>query len=588
MDSVLSEIKNRFPLVDYVGSKISLKKSGSTYKANCPFHKEKSPSFVVSGNRNIWRCFGACQKGGDLITFVMEWEKCSFLEAVKLLCKEANITLDGILNDETSQKKDRLFEMNRLASQYYNYLLQNHKSGEIAREYLKTRKISDAVVKTFVLGYAPTGWNNLQNFLEKKGYKKSELVEAGLLVENDKGDIYDRFRERIIFPIFDTHGGVVALAGRILQKSDNLSAKYVNSPETPLYQKRATLYGLYQTQKSILEKEEVIVVEGEFDMLTCFSVGLSNVVAIKGSAFTKEQLQILGRYTKRIILALDSDFAGNEASMRAINDALGEDFDVRVVEMTQGKDPDEAIKLNKSVFIKDIEKSVAVYDYIIEYNSKKFVKNADIMEIKRAVDAVLPFIAKIPNPILQTHYLNKLATKFDLKNDDLEKMLKKVRLARYSKFGQMLKPNELKVAKDRLQILTEELLIMILAANDPSEFAIKAMNYLGAELESIDSVISTIITIISNQNNFEIEGVLNALPPQILPRFDDAYLQVDKYPQNQITLPILETLLDELIQIIIKNRLKNSLNDSSLSNSNQNVSKDTQTLIALEKKRSMR
>jgi len=407
MDNPIEEIKRKIDIVDFIGNFVALKKSGRNFKALCPFHQEKTPSFIVSPERQIWHCFGACQEGGDVIKFLMKWENITFYEALKELADKLGIKLKKIdFEDRVWKKKEKLFTINSLAAEFYHYLLTKHKIGEKALDYLKRRKINPKMVDVFTLGYSPSSWDSLLKFLKRKGYAEEEGYEAGLLVKSERGGFYDRFRQRLMFALKDPRGNILGFSGRIFAEEGE--AKYVNTPETPIYHKREALFGINLAKEAIKKHNQAILVEGEFDMISCFQEGINNVVAIKGSAVTREQLMLLKRYTNRLILSLDADLAGEETTKRAIADAENLDFDISVITFDFAKDPDEAIKKDPQKFKKIIQKPMPIYDFIIDFSLKKN-QGKDAFSKKNIGDEVVPFIAEIKNPIVKSYYVKKLA-----------------------------------------------------------------------------------------------------------------------------------------------------------------------------------
>jgi len=297
------QIKEKIDIVEFIQEYVPLKKAGRNFKGLCPFHSEKSPSFYVAPDRQIWHCFGACDEGGDVISFYMKIENVTFPEALTELARRVGMTLTSSYeHDETWKQRSRLYEIHHLASEYYHYVLTKHAIGSAGRDYLTNRAISEKIIKTFMLGYAPSGWRNLLPFLMKKGYHEDEIETAGLIIRGKNG-YYDRFRGRVMFTLKDHRGNIVGFSGRLLSKEAK-EAKYINSPETPLYHKSKVFYGLDVTGKSISEADQAIICEGEFDVLTSFESGISNIVAIKGTALTQDQLKILKRYTNNYYMTL--------------------------------------------------------------------------------------------------------------------------------------------------------------------------------------------------------------------------------------------------------------------------------------------
>lgn len=427
MHDTVEEIKKKLDIVEFIGAFVSLKKAGRNYKGLCPFHQEKSPSFIVSPDRQIWHCFGSCGEGGDAIRFLMKFENLTFPEAVKELAGKLNIPISVTFSSEDAvwKKKEKLFLINRTACDFYHYVLLQSKFGKKARDYLIERNIKNETVKTFELGYAPLSWNSLLRFLYKKKFRNEELLEAGLLIQTEKGSVYDRFRGRMVFPLKDARGNIVGFSGRLLSE-DKKQAKYINTPETYIYHKRETLFGLHLAKESIRIEKNVIVVEGEFDMISPYQSGISNIVAIKGSALTKEQLLLIKRYTNRINLALDSDEAGEEAMKRGIEEAEKMDFELGVITFSDGKDPDDAIQKNPIAFKKAVLSPVPIYDFLISHFQKKYPKD-DAFSKKNIGEAIIPFLIYINNPIVLSYYIKKIAVLLGVDENSIESILRKTK-----------------------------------------------------------------------------------------------------------------------------------------------------------------
>ena len=340
--SDIDEIKTRLNIVDIVSERLTLKKTGRNFKALCPFHAEKTPSFIVSPDRQTFHCFG-CGKGGDILTFVMEFDHVDFTEALETLAERAGVKLERRPADTPEAKlKQKLLEINHLASEYYHYLLVKHAVGEKARDYLKHRGVTDKSIKTFSLWYSPNDWDGLLTYLRKKGYEEKLIETGGLVIRGNRG-YYDRFRGRVMFALKDHRGNVVGFSGRVLDPEAQ-EAKYINTSETPVYTKGKVLYALDVTREAIQKANEAVLMEGELDVISSFQSGIGNVVAIKGSAVTEDHARLLRRFCERLIFALDSDIAGDAAARRGIEIAEKVGFDMRVATMPAGKDPDEAAR----------------------------------------------------------------------------------------------------------------------------------------------------------------------------------------------------------------------------------------------------
>jgi len=407
-ENQIEEVKSKTDIVSIIGEYVELSKSGSNFKGLCPFHQEKTPSFMVSPELQIYKCFG-CSEGGDVFNFLEKYEGMEFGEVLKYLAERANVELTSFSGIEVSQK-DILYEINSLAAKFYNYLLSTHSVGKVALNYLKEeRKISGSSIRKFNIGFAPHGKNVLSNFLiKKKKYKLTDIERSGLIYKARNGKIYDRFAGRIIFPISDHRGNVIALAGRLIPPEIKNAGKYINSPETPIYHKSNSLYGLSITKDFIKQEGFCVVVEGELDLVSSFQTGIKNIVAIKGSSFTEDQARLLGRYTKEVVLALDSDFAGVAASIRGIKILTDNEFEVRVATLGRYKDPDEAAKSNPSFLKEKISKSIPIWDFVIESVVNKYPKNTASGKAKISRE-LAPILAGVDNKIVQEHYINKLS-----------------------------------------------------------------------------------------------------------------------------------------------------------------------------------
>jgi len=424
MRDQIEEVKSAVDLLQIIGERVSLNRAGKSYKGLCPFHSEKTPSFFVTPDIQRYKCFG-CGKTGDVFTFLQEYDSLTFGEALEQLAKRAGITLERKVFSSEDIHRQRLYEVLHLAGEYYHYLLTSHKLGERARAYAKNRGITSATINTFKLGVSLNSWDALQKYLiDKKKYTERELVDAGLILYGSRNSRpYDRFRDRLMFPLTDHQGRVVGFSGRVLDASIK-EAKYINSPETQLYHKSQLLFG-YSILKNIIKKEEeVIVVEGELDALSSYQAGVEHVVAIKGSALTDAQAKLLSRTVKRVVLALDADMAGREATARAIQVVQPYDLNLRVLPLIGGKDPDEIAKDHPKTWREMTKQTISAYHYLIDC---AFVDHDNATgEGKRAITkALLPVLASIGNAVEQAYYIEYAAKKLEIKVDALEMELKK-------------------------------------------------------------------------------------------------------------------------------------------------------------------
>lgn len=409
MDNQVQEIKSRLDIVDIVSDYVELKKAGINYKGVCPFHNEKSPSFFVNQDKQIFHCFG-CNEGGDIYSFLQKIEGINFAESLRILAKRAGVVLERG-NPEVYKKKNRAIEIVYLAVQYYYQSLLKSKSGEIARSYLKERHVTDELIDEFQLGYAPDQWDALFTFLLSRGYRDKEIFDAGLVVQKQKGGYYDRFRNRVMFPIRDVNGDFIGFGARKLSEHDK-GGKYINSPQSMIYDKSKVIYGLSMAKKAIKEHDYVIVVEGYLDVIANHKVGIQNVVASSGIAFTPDQIRLIKRYTKNIYYCFDNDTAGIQALYRATITGFEEGMNVKTIYIPKscGKDADECINNNPSTWKQCIEKARDGLDFFIEISAQNI---SDIRVKAQRIDRLLNMAKYIQNPIEQSHWISKIAQSMD-------------------------------------------------------------------------------------------------------------------------------------------------------------------------------
>jgi len=460
---LIEQIRNSNDIVDVIGSYFPLKKSGANYFALCPFHKEKTPSFCVNPQKQIFYCFG-CHKGGNVITFIMEYENLNFVEAVKRLADRANITLEIEDKPEAGIKrlKEQLFEIHALIAERWHNCLLNEAAGEPAREYLKKRNISEEAIKIFKIGYAPDSWDDTINWGASRGYSPELLEKAGLVIKKEGTDkYYDRFRGRLMFPIWDEQGRVVAFSGRVIS-GDEKTAKYVNSPETPIFTKSRIFYGLDKTKRAILESGFAIVCEGQIDLISCYMGGVRNVVAPQGTAFTAEHAMILKRYTGEVVLCFDSDSAGQDAAVRAFPHLANEGISVKVAFVPSPHDPDSYIKnYGAEEFKKLILNAPGFYDYYLE----KLCADNDVSSDRGKINVVQEFgamLKRTASPVLMEVYRNKLAGRLGLSPQAVADEIKKVKVQSNIATADTETPSEseknLPISKDDLWLLRLALL----------------------------------------------------------------------------------------------------------------------------------
>ncbi len=408
MDNTLQDIKDRLNIADVLSGYIQLKKSGANFKAVCPFHNEKSPSLMVSTQKQIWHCFG-CGEGGDIFGFVMKYENLEFRDALKLLADKAGVKLPSFRPRDKNviDKEEQLYKINDFAARFYHEILIK---GKLAapREYLKKRGLAPLIITQWQIGFAPEGFHTLEQVLVKKKVALSDLVAAGVSAKNERGQIYDRFRGRITFPIFNSVGNIVGFSARILM-DDGKSAKYINSPETAIYNKSKVLFGFNFARTEIRQKDEVIVVEGQMDCIACHQAGFKNVVASSGTALTAEQLTIIGRFTKNVKFCFDADAAGLMATRRAVENALAQGFTIKILSLIGAKDADELIKKDAKEFARQAAAAPLFLDFYIAKQFSDF--NQSISDKKRVEAELLPLLNLLTDPLELDHYLRIVAEK---------------------------------------------------------------------------------------------------------------------------------------------------------------------------------
>lgn len=411
MNNNVDKIKDKIDIVELISSYLRVQKAGVNYKANCPFHNEKTPSFYISPSRQIWHCFG-CSKGGDQFTFVQEAEGADFPEALRILAKRAGVELEQF-DRSFNNAKIRLLEVTELAVKFFEKQLWESKAGQSVQGYLRGRGLHSETAKNFRLGYAPESWEGLSAFLRGCGYRDQEISEAGLSIKRDspRGGFYDRFRSRIMFPIADLNGQVVGFTGRIF--SDKASAdiaKYVNTPQTLLYDKSRILYGLDRAKFNIKRQDRCVVVEGNMDVMMSHQVGAINVVASSGTALTDQHLKIIKRYTANLDLCFDEDSAGRQAMERGITLALRQNFNLNVVTVDDPvcKDPADYVQRFGEKWRERLSHPQSIFAFYLQNALKTFDASSGVGK-KMITEKVLPLLKSIPNRVEQSHWIAELA-----------------------------------------------------------------------------------------------------------------------------------------------------------------------------------
>lgn len=429
--SQVQTIKTTTSIVEIIGERIKLDRSGLNFRGLCPFHSEKSPSFFVNEAMQRFRCFG-CSASGDVFEFLQQYEGMSFSESLKYLADRAGITLESFAPTGEDAQRERMLGILDLTREYYHYLLTKHTAGEPGREYLQNRGVTQESIKLFQLGYSLSSWDGLLHYLTvKKKYLLTDLDKAGLIVMTNGGRAYDRFRGRLMFPLRNHRGQVVGFSGRVLDATAK-EAKYINSPETSLYHKSDLLFGFNELFREIKKDQTVIVMEGEFDLISSTQAHVNNVVAIKGSALTESQVKLLGRAATKVLLALDADGAGIKATQRAIEIVATTNLELRVIDFGHalelkeagltGKDPDEIARTNPKLWRQLTDQSISAYEFLLRAALERF--DAKTPEGRKSIiDELAPVFGKISHAVEQDYYIQKLAEALNVRADLVAKDL---------------------------------------------------------------------------------------------------------------------------------------------------------------------
>jgi DNA primase len=425
----IEEVRSASDIIDVISGYVKLKKRGKNFLGLCPFHTEKTPSFNVSADRQMYHCFG-CGVGGNVFTFVMEHEKVSFVEAIRTLADRAGISLpeEGTEDKEKVTESEALYNVCRTAARFFRDNMVNTVEGTLAYEYFKHRGFTEETIRAFGLGYSMNAWDALAKFAQNEKLSINELEKAGLMIRREDGSgVYDRFRGRAMFPIFSVTGRVIGFGARKLREDDPLPGKYINSPETPIYVKSRSLYGIYHAKEAIREKEFAILVEGYADLISVYQAGIKNVVASSGTALTDDQIELVSRYAKKITLVYDADSAGSKATMRGVDLIIEHGLDVRVAALPEGEDPDSFVKKHGGeAFIALLDQALSFLDF----KAKMFQLQGELDSPERqaeAVRSIVETLAKMKDELKRSFYIKNLSERYGIYETviyrELEKLL---------------------------------------------------------------------------------------------------------------------------------------------------------------------
>jgi DNA primase len=440
--SFIDDLLLRTDIIDVIGDRIRLRKAGKNYTALCPFHQEKTASFNVSPDKQFYHCFG-CGKSGNAIGFLIDYEQLTFVEAVENLAQRVGLALpaQSVRAQKQSPQDNSIYDVLTDVASFYQSQLENHPKASLVKNYLKNRGISASVISTFQLGFAPPGWENVLQYATNKGYSLKQLVEAGVIIEKEDGKRYDRFRDRVMFPIRDHRGRTIAFGGRVL---DDSTPKYLNSPETAVFHKSTELYGLFEARQAYSNLHSVILVEGYMDVIGLYQHGIKCGVATLGTAVSPTHFQRLFRYTDRVICCFDGDNAGRQAAWRALEASLpclNATHSVSFLLLPEKEDPDSLIaKEGKEAFVNRLQRTVSLSDFLLTQLSSQHPVNS-IDGRARFLQAVNPFLTKLNDAVLRTMLVEKIAELCRMNSADLEQLLTTLGKApTHQSYSTMIKP----------------------------------------------------------------------------------------------------------------------------------------------------
>lgn len=556
MDPV-EEIKRKINIVDFVGSYVNLKKAGKNYRALCPFHSEKTPSFMVSPELQIFKCFG-CNEAGDLFTFHQKIEGIDFVESLRQLAERTGVPLPKGPVDPDRAKKNAIFEMNHLACEFYHYVLTEHKAGKRALEYLKEkRKLKIITIKDFKIGYAPDSWDSLLKFLASKKHSAENQLSAGLVVKKTRGEGYlDKFRGRIVFPLTGIDGKILGFIGRTIF---DRKPKYLNTPDTLVFHKSSFIFGLDKA-KTDVRKAGAVFVEGSMDVVSAFQAGIKNVVAATGTSLTVGQLKLLSRYTKDITFCFDSDPAGVQAIHRAIELADKEGFNIKVAIIPdEYKDLDEFLVAKPEKVSKFLEDAVNAYDFFLASALKRHDKNDSIGK-KKIVEELVEVFGKVSDSVIRDHYTKEIARELNIEERTVASLLSEYE-EKETKEYISLEEDSLAETAGLKKSPQEYILALLFKASVEKA---QSITYKLAQKDFTDSRLGEIFVGLKNylsgrKRGFKIEYFISRIDENLREAVDDLYLwDLGEVSENE---KILEKELDAAFERLKKETAKRELKE---------------------------
>jgi DNA primase len=516
-ENKIEEIRSATNIVDVISEFINLRKRGKNYIGLCPFHNEKTPSFTVSEDKQIFHCFG-CHSGGNVFKFLMDYEKISFIESVKSVADRLGIQIEyeDQQNAEKQSEQEIFYDINDFAKKYFSDVLLNENEGEIGRKYFHQRKISKQTIRAFDLGYSPSKRDAFVEYAKNR-IDLEKAIQLGIIGKGNEGHLFDKFSGRIIFPIDSPNGRVVGFGGRILEKNE-YAAKYLNSPESIIYTKGKILYGLSYAKDEIRRLNKVIMVEGYMDLISLFQNGIKNVVAVSGTALTEDQVILLSRYTKNVVLLFDADIAGVKASMRSIEILLRKDFEIRVASMPKGEDPDSYVnKFGKEKFDELIKLSVSFH----EYQTALYEAEGYFTDSSRSAEAVRNLVKSlsfIGDELKRNFYIKNISKKFGIREKLLESELDKILLKEKKQektpnerdqSNKVFPNREVKITQE-VQFLERDVILLFLSENtEIIKFVFAYMNPEEFVIELNRKIAELVYEEFNKKRSFEVASVIN-------------------------------------------------------------------------------
>ena len=553
-DELKEDIRAANDIVDVISQYVTLKRSGRNFFGLCPFHKEKSPSFSVSPDRQYYHCFG-CHKGGDVFNFISEVEKVSFREALEILAERGRIELPKVNDEEFNKKqyiKDRMYKINSETTMFYHERLYKP-LAKIAQNYVKQRKLDNATLKAFKIGYSGE-FNELYKFLKSKGFKDEEILSTGLVNKNDRGEFIDRFRKRLMFPIMDVNGRVVAFGGRKLEENEKL-AKYINSNENLIYSKKKHLFALNLAKQS--GEKKIILVEGYMDAISLHQRGIKNVVASLGTALTEEQGRLLRKYSEQVLFSYDSDGAGQEAIKRGLEILEAQGCDARVIQMEGAKDPDEfIIKYGTGRFNLLVQNAISLTEFKIKVLKQSYNLDNPSDKVK-FLRAVTKLLSEIDDKIEREIFIEKISNQYEISREAIYAEVNKILYKNDVTINNNQKSAPKKETEEKNSVdeaaLKRENLIIYLLINNTKEAFVKLISNIG--LEDFKNEYNRVIF----EKIKEIEDVSEAKVMKTIANIEDENLQrhVSELMVSDYEITSVQKCIDELLLTYNKDRLNN-------------------------------